>query len=250
MNNNHYKCPQRINTPIVWLFNILCIIMLPMVITSCNANTGASVSPSAAATKILVVNASPDVLPLTLLIGSNRIGSTATTFKYPYPSSYYGIGNGIQNMQVLNTQLYTIKTRTDNLAANTNYTLYIMGLKSATTAADSIITVLTVDTATASTIGSGKIRFVNASPRTTGLDVTANGTTAFGGIAYSKVSPYVQMPAGIYDFKIYAIGAPGSVLVDVPLITIQDGKLYTLFSYGLTGRTDTAAIGAKVIINK
>jgi len=60
----------------------------------------------------------------------------------------------------------------------------------------------------------------------------------------------VQMPAGIYDFKIYATGAPGSVLVDVPLITIQDGRLYTLFTYGLTGRTDTAAIGAKVITNR
>jgi hypothetical protein len=76
-----------------------------------------------------------------------------------------------------------------------------------------------------------------------------NGTKVFNSIAYKGVSTYQQVPAGIYDFKIFATGTT-SVLVDVPLITIQDGRLYTLFTHGLTGRTDTAAIGAAVITNK
>lgn len=69
-------------------------------------------------------------------------------------------------------------------------------------------------------------------------------------MTYKKVSGYVEVPAGIYDFKITATGAPASVLTDLSRITVQDGKLYTLFTKGLVGRTDTAALSLNVITNK
>lgn len=235
-------------TRVMWLTDLLWIMAVIISLSACGNNSGAAVSPSASTTKVLVVNASPDVGPISLYVGSTQIGSTF--FKYPYPSSYYALGSGLQNLQVRNTKYATIAAFSPTLANNTNYTMFMMGLNSATVKADTLVPLFTADTASAPPLGYGKIRFVNASPRTPGLDVTANGTIAFSNIAYKGLSTYQQVPAGIYDFKVYATGSTTGVLVDVPLITIQDGRLYTLFTYGLTGRTDTAAIGAKVITNK
>jgi len=217
------------------------------VLSACNANTGASVSPSAATTKILVVNASPDLGPITLAVGSVQLGGF---FRYPTPSNYYSLGTGSQNLQIRNTKYTSVIIRNDVLAVNTAYSLYVMGIIGSTAPADSLSSILVADTASIPAIGYGKVRFVNASPRTPGLDVTANGTKAFSAIAYRGVSAYQQVPAGIYDFKIYTTGSSSSVLVDLPRVTVQDGRLYTLFTHGLTGRTDTAAIGAAVITNK
>jgi hypothetical protein len=93
------------------------------------------------------------------------------------------------------------------------------------------------------------MRFVNASPRSTGFDVTANNTTAFTNVPYKTVSAYRELPAGVYDFKIYPT-ATSILLQDVPNITIQDGRLYTFYCYGLAGHTDSLAFGTGFITNK
>jgi hypothetical protein len=225
---------------------MLFVLLAVVVLSACNANSGASVSPSAATTKILVVNASPDLGPITLAVGSVQLGGF---FRYPTPSNYYSLGTGTQNLQIRNTKYLSVLIRNDTLANNTNYSLYVLGINASTVATESLSAMLVADTSSIPALGYGKIRFINASPRTSGLDIMANGTKAFSAITYKGISAYQQVPAGIYDFKIYAAGS-SSVLVDVPRITVQDGRLYTLFTHGLTGRTDTAAIGAAVITNK
>ncbi|MBW4890879.1 DUF4397 domain-containing protein [Mucilaginibacter sp. HMF5004] len=229
----------------IWL---LLTLIAVVVLSSCNPNGSASVSPSSATTKIAVINASPDIGPVTVAIGGGvQIGPF---FRYPAASNYYSLSSGPQFFQVRNTKYLTVLTGNDTLAVNTSYSLYVLGINASTASSESLTAMLVADTSSIPTLGSGKIRFVNTSPRTTGLDVTANGTKAFSAIPFKGVSAYQQLPAGIYDFKIFATGASTGVLVDVPLITIQDGRLYTLFTHGLTGRTDTAAIGAAVMINK
>ena len=138
------------------------------VLSACNANTGASVSPSAATTKILVVNASPDLGPITLAVGSVQLGGF---FRYPTPSNYYSLGTGSQNLQIRNTKYTSVIIRNDVLAVNTAYSLYVMGIIGSTAPADSLSSILVADTASIPAIGYGKVRFVNASPRTPGLDV-------------------------------------------------------------------------------
>jgi hypothetical protein len=229
-------------------YYMLCLLFIAMVaLASCNANSGGVVSPSAATTKIAVINASPDIGPVTLAVGGGtQLGSF---FRYPAASSYYSISNGPENLQLRNTKYITIINRNDTLAVNTSYSLFLLGINASSVSTESLTSMLVADSSSLPAIGYGKVRFINASPRTQGLDITVNGTKVFNSIAYKGVSTYQQVPAGIYDFKIFATGTT-SVLVDVPLITIQDGRLYTLFTHGLTGRTDTAAIGAAVITNK
>jgi hypothetical protein len=244
MNIHHQPLTNKQNT---YRYMVYVMFMAVMALASCNANSGGVVNPSAATTKISVVNASPDVGPVIVAVGGGtRLG---TYFRYPYPSSYYSVSNGPENIQLRDNKNITLITRNDTLAVNTSYSLFLMGINASSVSTESLSSMLVADTSSTPALGSGKVRFINVSPRTPGLDVTANGTRIFSSITYKGKSNYQQVPAGIYDFKIYAAGS-SSVLVDVPLITIQDGRLYTLFTHGLTGRTDTAAIGAAVITNK
>ena len=48
----------------------------------------------------------------------------------------------------------------------------------------------------------------------------------------------------------YSLQAVTVLLKDLPNITIQDGRLYTMYTYGLAGHTDTLAFGTRVIVNK
>jgi hypothetical protein len=131
------------------------------------------------------------------------------------------------------------------LKANLKYTLMIMGISK-----DSLSYIFTADTSSTPKLGRGKVRFVNASPRTTtGLSVTANDTTLFSAIAYTKYSDFKELVAGTYDFKIFAPGTT-TVLKDIPNVTIQDGRIYTLYSYGVANRTDSLAFGSGFITNK
>src|SRR3984893_3769480 len=137
-------------------------------------------------------------------------------------------------------------SRNDSLKIGLKYTLYITG----NVANNSLKQIFTVDTATLATVGRGKVRFVNASPTGTGgLDVTANGTLAFSNVVYLNYSKFIELPAGNYDFKINATGSP-NILKDMPAVTIQDGRAYTLYAYGYTTRIDTAAFNAAMITNQ
>jgi hypothetical protein len=236
------------------LIVILLAFILP-VLVSCGKNS--AVAPSTSTTKLLVVNASPDVLPLYIFIGNLQLGTSVnnatnnlSTFKYPTPSTYYSVYSGPQTTRIANYKNATLFSFNDTLQTNVNYSLYFVGLATSTAPADAPDYIFTADTSAIPTLGSGKVRFINTSARTTGLDVYANGTLAFNNVLFKGVSKYIQLPAGIYSFKINPTGTPASVLTTLPNITVQDGRLYTLFTYGLVGRTDSAAFTAAVITNK
>ncbi|OCX54609.1 hypothetical protein BEL04_10280 [Mucilaginibacter sp. PPCGB 2223] len=226
------------------VISILTISLLP----SCGKT--AVVSPSSSTTKLCVVDASPDLLPMQVYLGSLQLGTIGKFFNYPTITSYYPVYSGEQVMQVRNHYQTTVFYVDSVLKDNRNYSLFVTGLASATTHADTLTYILTTDYSTLPDLGYGKIRFVNASPRTAGLDITANGTTAFTNVTYKKVTSYIQVPAGIYAFKINATATPASTLSTLSNITVQDGRLYTIYSRGLVGRTDSAAFTASVITNQ
>jgi len=226
------------------VISILAIAMLQ----SCGKT--AAVAPSASTTKLCVVDASPDLLPMQIYLGSLQLGTAGRFFNYPTITNYYPVYSGEQVMQLRNHYLASVFYVDSVLKDNRNYTLFITGLASATIHADTLTYILTTDYSTVPSLGYGKIRFVNASPRTAGLDISANGTTAFTNITYKKVSPFIEVPAGVYAFKINATATPASTLTTLSNITVQDGRLYTIYTRGLVGRTDSAAFTAAVVNNQ
>jgi hypothetical protein len=170
----------------------------------------------------------------------------------------YGVPSGYVYLNSLATPLQIRATRQTSanesliifqkdtaLRVNTRYSIFITGLLSDNTRS----TIFVTDTDAAPTLGRGKVRFINAAARSVNVDVYANGTAAFKNQGFKAVTKFLELPAGIYDFKVYTANTT-TVLYDMPNTTIQDGRLYTLYTQGVVGRTDSAAFKAAMIINR
>jgi hypothetical protein len=230
------------------LFNYLLLCVGGVFIMSMLSSCGKSAVKSAAGLNIQyqILNLSPDLFAVDLYIDFKKQNNTS--FIYGVRQGYFYAATTDTPYQIRSALVSgtTLLSRHDILKPNVKYTLFIVG----NLADNSIKPIFTVDTSSLPVVGRGKIRFVNASPTGTGgLDVTANGTPAFSKIPYLAVSKYIEVPIGNYDVKINATGSP-NILKDLPNVTIQDGRLYTLYTYGYTNRIDSAAFNAAVITNR
>ncbi|WP_428330203.1 DUF4397 domain-containing protein [Mucilaginibacter sp.] len=214
-------------------------------ISSCGKTAASS---SGLNVKYQIINLSPDLNPIDLYIDFNRQNPSTNPFIYSVSHGYFYV-TSLDTPYQIRSHLVTgttILARHDILRSGVNYTLMITGNVSNS----SVTSIFTADTASSPAIGRGKIRFVNASPTgTTGLDVYANGTLAFSNVVYPKVSSYIELPNGNYNFQLNTTGASG-ILKTLTNVIIQDGRLYTLYAYGYTSRADSASFNAAVITNK
>jgi hypothetical protein len=238
---------------LVFLFLfVLGIFVLPS-ITSCGKKGAASnVGLNA---QLEVLNLSPDLNPISLYV-DYLLQNGTTQYAYPQPSGYFylnSVDTPIQIRSALNNAT-NILSLSPVINQNHKYTLFIVGLSGDT----SIFPIFTEDDTTGiPPTGFGKIRFVNGAvvpnvPATgSGLDITANGTTAFSNILFRQVSNYVQLPAGNYNFNITQHSAT-VVLASTFLqnTTVQDGRLYTIYTYGVVGQADSLAFGAGILTNR
>jgi hypothetical protein len=245
MNNN-----SRI---LVFLFLfVMGIFVLPS-ITSCGK--GGEATKAGFNTQLEILNLSPDLNPVTLYV-DYLLQNSGTQYSYPNSSGYFylnALDTPIQIRSAL-ANATNIISLSPSIGANHKYTLFITGLNSNTT----VTPIFTVDDTTAiPEIGFGKVRFVNAAivanaqTASTGLDITANGTTAFSNILYKQVSNYVPIPAGNYNFLVTQHNS--TVIISSTFLqntTIQDGRLYTLYTYGVVGQTDSLAFGAGILTNR
>jgi hypothetical protein len=229
---------------LIWVLAILGGGWLCTSLSSCGkATTG---SPQLLNIQYHVINLSPDLLPVDLFIDIRQVNST------PY---YFAIDQGYFYIPSTDTP-YQIRSavntgttwlhRDDILKSGAKYTLYIVGA----VADNSLTSVLTVDTGLSPPAGMGALRLVNVSPTALGgLDVYANGTKAFSNLVYQQVSNYVNLPAGNYDLQVDATGTT-TILSEQPSVTIQNGRLYTIYAYGYSSRADSAAFATQVTRNQ
>jgi len=220
-------------------------------ISSCGK--GGQASSVGLNTQIEVLNLSPDLAPVNLYI--TFLSQGTGTYYYSINSGYFFVNSLDTPMQVrtasTTTSTINLLTIDTTLLANHKYSLFITGLYTT----DSLTYILTRDdTAKTPRVGFGKLRFVNASLPRTNLNITVNGTldTTFTAVPYKKVTNYVQLPAGIYTFQVSPTNSPATILPTPGLtnITIQDSRLYTLYTNGIVGRTDSSAFAGNVITNR
>jgi len=195
-----------------------------------------------------IINLSPDLYPVNLFV-DYKLVNNSTPFTFEVNQGYFyvpSVDTPYQIRSALGSQA-PIFNRDDILTSGAKYSLFITG----SFGNNQLNEIFTVDTSTTPTVGRGKIRFLNASPTELGgLDLTANGTSAFTKITYPNYSGFIEIPVGNYDFKINETNGSGATIKDLPGITIQDGRLYTIYAFGYTTRTDSAEFNAAVITNK
>lgn len=209
------------------------------------------VSGASSNTQLAVFNMSPNVGPINLY--ADYINQNATSpYIYTVTGSYFYISPSDTLFQIRTTQFPStsiISIDKLNLLSNHKYSLFVSGLASGIG-----YKLLIDDTAATAPSGFGKMRFLNTSIQSQdiGLDVTANGTLAFSAIKYNQLSDYVTLPAGSYTLQITQHGQSATVLSTpaISTITIADGSLYTLYSYGVVGQTDTSAFNAALFQNR
>lgn len=223
------------------LLSVIAMVLVISMIVSCGKENNAS--PAGLNTKLNIINVSPDVLPVDFYIALRK--QNAKPFIYSVPSGYLYLSTLATPLQIRTLTNTTIFSRNTPLITNCGYSIFITGLVGDKTDTAIMVT----DTDAVPTKGRGKVRFINASARPVSIDLYANGTPAFQKKGFLSVSEYLEIPAGIYDFKLYSTGTT-TILKDMTNITIQDGRLYTLYSYGIAGRTDSAAFNAGMITNR
>ena len=234
---------------LIWVLLLLTGGFLLTNMSSCGKGAG-NASPTGLNIQYEVLNLSPDLGPINLFVKFTQVNTAGNPFIFGVNQGYFyvpatdtpyqfrsGLVGGAPIPQLNSSEI---------LKSGAKYSLFITG----SLLSNTLDTMFTVDTSLAPKTGYGKLRFLNASPSATGgLDVYANGTSAFSGIVYRKHTDYMMLPAGNYDLQIDAKGTK-SILSEQQAVTIQDGRLYTLYAYGYTTVVDSASFGSAVITNK
>jgi hypothetical protein len=217
---------------------LLCIpalVAATMIFTSCKKD-------SKDYAKVMIVHASPDAPGVDLLVDNNKKNSSALTF--PNNTGYLEIEDGSRNFKVNATGTSTsVINATVSLTKDKNYTLF------ACNALANIEPLLITDDLTTPASGKAHVRFVHLSPDAPAVDVAvAGGAVLFGNKSFKDYTAFTPLDAGTYNLEVRVAGTSITAL-SLPGITLQSGKIYTIFAKGFLTGTGSQELGAQIIVN-
>ena len=76
-----------------------------------------------------------------------------------------------------------------------------------------------------------------------------DGTVVFGNVAFKEFIDFTPLDAATYDLQVRVAGT-STVVLNLPGIGLENGKIYTVFAKGFVGGAGDQALGAEIIINK
>lgn len=221
--------------------------------------------------QILVVNASPDAPALNILVNSVQVGTTlgylqsfsgyVSTVAGPAQLKGKAATGAIGGTLGTNDLLYRAgATNQTNFSftGNTSYTVFITDtlakpkpvVAGGTNPGGPQFLVVT-DNLAAPPADSAKIRFLHLAPGAPAVWVNVvEGPTLFANRAYRAVASsgaFSNVKAGTYDLEVRTGSAMGAVLLTVPSVTLDEGKLYTLFARGVPAKMDAQALGVSIL---
>ena len=191
---------------------------------------------------VKVVHASPDAPGVDLLV-DNAVAGTNLTF--PNNTGYLTVPSGTRNVKVnVSGTSTTVIEANLPLMTNKNYSVF------AVNSVSSIEPLVLEDNLSAPASGKSHVRFIHLSPDAPAVDITlTNGTVVFGDYVFKEASAFTPLDAGTYDLQVRLAGT-STVVLSLPGITLNNGKIYTVFAKGLVSGTGTQALGAEIIVNK
>jgi len=200
--------------------------------------------------RVLVVHASPNAPGVDLLVDNNKVNTSALT--YPNNTGYLTVADGNHNIKVNATGTSTTVINADvNLVKDMNYTVFAYDVVTA------IKPLVLMDNLATPASGKAHIRFMHLSPGapavTVGVLNGANFTPLFSNRAFETAATatanqaFIPVDAGTYTVQVRVAGTDNAVLT-VPNVSLQNGKIYTVFARGIVGN-DVAPLGASVILH-
>lgn len=209
-------------------------------LAGCGKDDPNPVSPTPQA-RVMAVHASPDAPAVDLLVDGVEVGADLA---YPNNTGYLTVGAGTRNVKV-NVANSTTTVIDANLpvSAGRDYSVFAKG------AVSSIGALVLADDLTPPATGKAHVRFVHLSPDAPAVDVAVTGgAVVFADRAFEEYTAFTPFDAGTYDLEVRPTGS-SSVVLALPGITLQAGKIYTVFAKGFAGGSGAQALGAQIIVH-
>ncbi len=226
--------------------------MLPVAaiaVVAAFAATGCSddsnpVIPAAAVSeaRVMAVHASPDAPAVDLLVDGAVAG---TGLSFPNNTAYLGVPSGTRNVKVNVSGTTTTVINADlPLTPGADYSVFATG------DVGSISPLVVQDDLTAPAAGKAHVRFVHLSPDAPSVDVAVtSGPVLFADKAFRQYSAFTPVDAGSYDLEVRPAGST-TVVLALPGVTLEAGKIYTVFARGFVAGSGAQSLGAKIIVNR
>ncbi len=211
-----------------------------VLISSCSKDDDPVPTPTA---KVLVAHASPNAPGVDLLVDDTKQNTAALTF--PANTGYLTVNAGTRNIKInVSGTSTTVINANVNFEANKNYSVF------AVDSVSKISAIVLGDDLTAPASGQAHVRFVHLSPNAPAVDiaVASSGAVVFGNRAFKSATAFTPLAAGVYNLDVRVAGT-ATVALTLPAITLQAGKIYTVFAKGFLGGTGAQALGAEIIAN-
>ncbi len=199
-------------------------------------------TPAPTTARMMVTHASPDAPGVDLLVDNVKLNTSALDFpnSTPYITTFSGNRNVKVNVAGTTT---TVINATLPLAANKSYSVFAID------AVANIGALVIEDNLATPAPGKAHVRFIHLSPDAPAVDVAVDGgAVVFGNQAFKDYTAFTPLDAGDYDLEVRVAGT-SIVALDLPVITLQAGKIYTVFAKGFLAGSGAQALGAQIIVN-
>lgn len=228
---------------IVLLSTLLLSVGTSMLFSACSKEDS-TVIPAKTYAKVMVVHASPNAPAVDLLIDSVKVNTTGLGF--PNNTGYLNVESGTRNINVTASG-----TLNSVIAANLDFTKDLNYSIFAVDSLSKISPIVLTDDLSTPAAGKAHVRFIHLSPNAPAVDiaVASSGAVVFGNKQFKESTSFTPLDAGDYNLDVRLAGTSTVALV-LPKITLESGKIYTIFAKGFLGATGVQALGAEIIVNK
>lgn len=191
-----------------------------------------------------IVNAAPSTEKFDLYVDNTKVTTSDFTFasKIDYLTAYSG------------TRRFTVTRKGSDLALKTEtfilepqygYTLFLIDR------IDALKFMLLQDNLIKPPKGKGSVRFANLSPDSEPLTLSIEGNPALiTNISFKNYSDAIFIDAG--DNVTFQVRehVTGNLVVSLPDVKVEEGKIYTIYVNGLKSATDATKLGAAIYTHK
>jgi hypothetical protein len=191
--------------------------------------------------RVMAVHASPDAPAVDLVVDGAAV---AGGLAFPSNTGYLSVPAGTRNIkvQVAGTTTTVIDANVD-VSAGADYSVFANGPVA------SIGALVVADDLTPPAAGKAHVRFVHLSPDAPAVDVAVTGgPVLFADREFREYTAFAPVDAGTYDLEVRLAGTSTAVL-PLPGISLQAGKIYTVFAKGFVAGTGSQALAAQIIVN-
>jgi hypothetical protein len=224
--NMMFKTPRSLS----FLSFMLLLAVTATCLVSCSKNNDA-VGVSA---YVMASNSAQASAPQDFYVDNSKANGSAIA--YTQSTSFITVGSGSHQAQFKTSTTASVNTTFSlSLSPGNYYSVFYSDDHTATTAQDD---------RTAPQSGNARVRFINLSTAlSSNIDFAAKGGAKIvSALAYKTASAYNEVSAAT-TFSLYSSGS-STVMLDIP-VSLQAGRIYTIFISGTTSATITYTLVAE-----